>query len=173
MDRRRCHKGQRGKFCENASATFSTLLPMRSVWRGIWLAQLVVHATRGPDFELHIGQRDYFKDKQKAFCGNGTCENLVSDPALSSLILNMVLFGPIRILFSWAWSKLKQSTVSGVFEEDKLHRILKPCLPTLASECKLPTISVWGTKLITRLRQKYVSETPSNRRQLVINGTDE
>lgn len=80
-------------------------------------------------------------------CGSGTWESLVSDAVLSSLLLNMV-FGFSGILFSEACSKLKQSTVSGVFVESKVHRILKPCSPKLASEGPLPMILVWGAKLI-------------------------
>ena len=98
--------------------------------------------------------REIILKKQKDVCGNGTCESPVSEAALSSLILNMVLRGYVRVLFSQAWSKLKQSTVSGVFVEDKLHRILKPCLCTLASERKLPMTSVWGAKLITHEETK-------------------
>lgn len=87
----------------------------------------------------------YLKD----VCGNGTCVSLVFDVDLSSLVLNMVLFECIGILFRQACSKLKQSTVSVVFLESKLHRILKP-LPTQASsECTLRMILIWGAKLIT------------------------
>lgn len=61
----------------------------------------------------------------KGLCRNGTCKSLISDAVLSSLILNMVLsLDGLGFYLSEACSKLKQSTVSGVFAESKLHRIL-------------------------------------------------
>lgn len=88
---------------------------------------------------------------------------LVFDANLSSLILNVVFFGCIGILLSQACSKLKQSTVSGVFVESKLH-----------SKTMLTQASFWvhitynidlGSEIDNLVGEtKYVYETPNKRR---------
>lgn len=115
MDRRRCHKGQRGRFylkdlCGNGTCESLVVV--------VFLFQLAIITPQ-------INLMGY----------DTAAESLVFQAVLSSLMSNMVLFGCIGILCSKAYSKLKQSTVSGAFLESKLHSILKPCSAKLASEC--------------------------------------